>query len=127
MPRTILLLEGFVVGYARKAMYIQDITHHPQKHVIEHRVKLLAFYDEFGARATKQAFNMSRATIFNWKKKLNTNQGRLSSLAPASTKPHNLRKPPDYLWHRQQILSLRQLHPGLGKGETTSSLRIQAN
>ena len=40
--RTVFLLEGFIKGYARKAMYIQDITHHPSKHIIEHRLKIFA-------------------------------------------------------------------------------------
>lgn len=110
-----IYLDNFIKGYARKAMYIQDITHHPQKHIIEERVKILAFYDEFGLKATGQAFSVSRATIFNWKKRLKTNQGRLSSLAPASRKPHTMRRSRNYVWHQQQLIKLRQAHPGLGK------------
>ncbi|HVC36662.1 MAG TPA: integrase core domain-containing protein [Candidatus Dormibacteraeota bacterium] len=113
-PGTVFMW-GFVKGYARNAMNIQDITHHPYKHVIEERVKILSFYDDYGAEATARAFAVSRATIFVWKKRLRTNLGRLSSLAPISTKPHSYRRSPDYLWHRQQILDFRKQHPGLGK------------
>jgi putative transposase len=113
--RTVYLLEGFVVGYARKMLYTQDITHHPYKHVIEERVKVLSFYDDYGANATSRAFDVSRATIFNWKKLLKTHQGRLSSLAPGSRRPKSFRQGRDYHWHRQQILGLRASHHGLGK------------
>ncbi len=110
-----IYMEGFIRGYARKAMYIQDITHHPQKHIIEHRVKILTFYERFGLEATKEAYGVSRATIFNWKKQLKLSHGKLSYLAPHSRRPHTVRQPSDYSWHKQQIISLRTKHPGLGK------------
>jgi transposase InsO family protein len=113
--QVVYTFESFVVGYARKAMYIQDITHHPQKHIVEYRVKVITFYDKYGLSATKEAFAVSRATVFNWKRLLKANHGRLSALAPASHRPHSLRQPQDYIWHKQQIIELRAKYPGLGK------------
>lgn len=110
-----LYLDSFIKGYARSAMYIQDITHHPYKHVIEHRVKIIMFFDDYGSEATNRAFGVSRSTVYAWKQLLNKNHGRLSGLAPISKRPHNTRQGQDYSWHIQQILELRTLHPGLGK------------
>lgn len=115
MPQTVYTLEGFVVGYARKAMYIQDITHHPYKHTIEHRIKVITFFDDYGSAATKRAFSVSRSTVYDWKQTLKANHGRLSSLAPGSRRPKTVRTGQDYSWHRQQIVSIRTKRPGLGK------------
>jgi len=111
----IVFMNGYITGYARNAMNIQDITHHQYKHVIEHRVKILSFYDDYGAEATSRAFDVSRATIYIWKKRLKVNRGRLSSLAPGNRRPHTMRGSRDYMWHKDQIISLRQSYPGLGK------------
>ena len=82
-----VFMFGFVTGYARKAMYIQDITHHKHRAIIEHRIKVLNFFERYGPEATKEAFSVSRSTIYLWKKKLKDNQGRLSVLAPGSRAP----------------------------------------
>lgn len=110
-----IYLNSFIKGYARSAMYIQDITQHPYKHVIEHRVKIIMFFDDYGAEATTRAFGVSRSTIYDWKNRLKHGHGRLSSLAPSSKRPNSLRTGRDYYWHRKQILSLRTQYPGLGK------------
>lgn len=34
---------------------------------------MIKFYNEFGKVATKKAFGVSKATIYNWKKILNMN------------------------------------------------------
>jgi len=42
ISRTVFMY-GFVTGYARNAMNIEDITHHKDRKVIEHRIKVLNF------------------------------------------------------------------------------------
>lgn len=122
-----IYLDGFIKGYARRAMYIQDITHHQYKHIIERRVKILSFFDDYGAKATTRAFGVSRSTVYVWKQKLKTGHGRLSSLAPASKRPKQIRVGRDYTWHRQQILALCEQYPGLGKDKLTILLNQQCH
>lgn len=110
-----IYLNSFVKGYARKAMYNENITQHPLRHIIEQRVKILSFFDDYGEEATKRAFGVSRATIYSWKRRLKQGQGRLTSLAPISKRPKVFRRGLSYAWHRQTILELREEHPGLGK------------
>jgi hypothetical protein len=89
----IYLLESLVTGYARKAMKtINDITHHSHRATIEHRVKVINFFDRYGENAAKEAFGVSRSTIYLWKQKLTNNQGRLSALAPGDKAPKARRK-----------------------------------
>lgn len=120
-----LYLDGFIKGYARKAMYIQDITHHPSKHIIEHRLKIITFYDDYGTEATQRAFGVSRSTVYNWKRCLKANNGRIVSLVPASTAPKTLRQGHDYAWHNQQVLAIRTKRQGLGKDKLQILLNKQ--
>lgn len=95
--------------------YIYDIQNHPQKEQIEERVRIIKFFDEFGARATKKAFHKARSTIFLWKKKLKEGNGRLSSLSFLSKEPRNKRKRETSPKVKEFILRYREKHPGVGK------------
>ena len=122
MPRTVFLLEGVVVGYARKAMNLSNITHHQYKHIIEHRVKVISFHDRYGQAATYEAFGTSRSTLYLWKQKLKAGQGRLEALAPGSTAPKRRRKREVDLRITDFIIRERTEHHRLGKDKLTKLL-----
>lgn len=118
--------EAFLKGYARKTMRsIQDITHHPYKHTIEKRVKILCFYDDYGEAATKQAFAISRSTIFAWKKRLRDNHGQLSALAPGSRAPKNRRSRQTDDRISTFIITQRTWHPHLSKDKLAVLLQAE--
>lgn len=110
-----VFMFGFVKGYARSAMNYSNITHHPLRHVIERRVKIMTFYDRYGGVATKEAFGVSRSTVFVWKKTLKDNHGRLEALAPASRAPKRRRKRSVDSRITDFIVEQRKLHPRLSK------------
>ena len=56
-----IFIYGFVTGYARKAMLIQGITHHKYRAIIEHRIKVINFFNRHGPEATKETFQVSQA------------------------------------------------------------------
>lgn len=105
----------FRSGYTRFMNYISNISTHPDKKIIEERLKILEFFDEFGTDATKKAFDKGRSTLFLWKKTLKEDGGRLSALAPKKTKPKHFRQSmisPDI---NHFIKDYRLIHPGVGK------------
>jgi len=53
----------------------------------EERVRILAFWKRHGDTAVKEAFKVSRATLFRWQKILSEGGGKLESLVPKSTAP----------------------------------------
>ncbi len=110
-----VFMFGFVKGYARSAMNYSNITHHPLRHVIERRVKIITFYDRYGANATKEAFDVSRSTVFLWKKTLREHHGRLDALAPASRAPKRKRQRIVDPRIASFIVEQRSRHPRLGK------------
>ncbi len=102
--------------------YVVDYLDHPQKAVIDKRLQILQFYDEFGMEATKKAFKKSRSTIFLWKKTLAQAGGKLSALAPLSRSPKHRRKRIINPFIAQFIINYRTLHPGVDKTTITPAL-----
>lgn len=97
--------------------YISNIAHFDKKiqTVIEERIKIIEFFDEFGSQATTKAFGRGRSTIFLWKKKLKDSGGKLSSLVPTSTAPNIHAK---RVWQPEIvnfILEYRKKHHGADK------------
>jgi transposase-like protein len=58
----------------------------------EERVRILAFWKKHGDAAVKEAFGISRATLFRWQKILSEGGGKLESLVPKSTAPKKKRE-----------------------------------
>jgi transposase InsO family protein len=56
------------------------------------RAKMLTFWKKHGYTATKEAFNVSRPTLFRWQKELRAGKGKLEALNPKSRAPIRRRK-----------------------------------
>lgn len=91
------------------------MINHPQRPAIERRVKIIEFYDQYGAKVTKEAFGVGRSTVYRWKKALRENRGRLISLAPQSRRPHRLRIRRVDPLIKQCIVEYREEHPKVGQ------------
>lgn len=120
----IYIASYFRNGYSRFMQYIQDILNHPKKKLIEQRLEILKFFDEFGPEATRKAFQKSRSTIFLWKQKLNQAGGKLSALAPGNTTPLHKRTRSVHPFIETFILQYRLAHPGADKTTITSALAV---
>lgn len=94
--------------------YIYDIVNHPKREIVEKRLEIIKFFDEFGFRATKRAFGKGRSTIFLWKQKLRKSE-KLSSLAPMDRTPHHFRQREISSQVIAFIRNYRIKHPGAGK------------
>lgn len=77
-----------IVGVYNDAVRFRDmITKQSQE-----RVRILMFWKKHGDVAAREAFKVSRPTLFLWQKTLRESGGRLESLVPKSTAPKNKRK-----------------------------------
>jgi transposase InsO family protein len=110
-------------GYGRfmKTMEtVKLLKEHPE---IVRKLEIIKFFNEFGARATKQAFRTARSTIYGWKRDLNASGGRLAALANSSRKPQTTRRmiieEKIYIF----IKGLRQKYPKLGKEKIARLLK----
>jgi putative transposase len=59
---------------------IDDAVSSFRKEEIETRLKIVRFFDDYGARATRRAYGKSRSTIYLWNQKLKP--GGTAGLAP---------------------------------------------
>jgi len=46
------------------------LINHPRYEEISRRLKIINFYDKYGLRATKEAYGISRSTIYLWNKRV---------------------------------------------------------
>ena len=79
--------KGFVSTYNEALRFRDMIT--PKA---EERVRILTFRAKHGDAATKEAFKVSRSTLFRWQKILDESGGKLEALVPRSTAPIRKRK-----------------------------------
>ena len=91
MEKFRFLFKG-TVGYASFMKHTYSINKYQKDEVAQFRMKVITFYDCYGAKATKEAFSVGRSTVFLWKKTLKRANGSLMALCPASTAPHRRRK-----------------------------------
>jgi putative transposase len=86
-------------------------ANHSVQESIEERLHIIRFFDEFGAEATRQAFNKSRATLYLWKQKLKKANGNTAALAPGSKTPIHRRKRVVHPFIEAFIIKYRADHP----------------
>ena len=96
-------------------MQIQEIGDHPEKAEIEKRLRAIAFSKLYGIAAALDAFQVSRSTLFSWKKKLRKSGGMVTAMAPGSRAPKKRRQRIVNPLIERSIIDYRTLHPGVGK------------
>src|SRR3989338_8314484 len=79
--------KGFISTLERVIRFRYMITEKAKK-----RVRILAFWEKYGTQATKEAFGVSRATLFRWQKALEESLGKLDALNKKNTTPKTKRK-----------------------------------
>lgn len=79
------------------------------------RMKIIKLYEQYGEKATIEAFGADRKVISRWKLRMKKNVGRLESLVPYSTKPNHFRTVKYDARIVKFIRDQRDAHPRLGK------------
>jgi hypothetical protein len=83
--------------------------------IAKYRLHVLKFWEVHGRAATEAAFGIKTSTLYLWRAKLSTSQGRLISLVPKSTRPEHTRNmvvDPRLL---EFIKSIREEYGNVGK------------
>ena len=113
--RQIYIQSFFRSGYNRFMNYIYNVSNHPKRKLIEKRLEIIKFFDEFGEKATKIAFGKSRSVVYLWKQNIKNLGGKLSALAPESTRPKYLRESKVDYRIKEYVKDYRNEHPGVSK------------
>lgn len=102
-------------GFRRWSHMLSSLRKFTSNEVAQKRMEMIAFYDQFGEAATKQAFGADRKVISRWRKRLTLSGGKLSALAPTSTRPRRCRVPHTDSQIVDFIRDQREAHPRIGK------------
>ena len=102
--------KGFISTWERVIRFRYMITEQAKQ-----RCRILAFWEKHGLEATKEAFGVSRPTLFRWQKELKANQGKLEALNKKSTAPKHRRKRIILEEVKTFILQERKYDPHLSK------------
>ena len=89
----------------------------------QHRAKVITFWKKYGEEATKDAFGVSRSTLYEWQSRLRGNSGRLSSLEPRSRRPHSVRGMTTPQYKVDAVCALRTAFPYLGSKKVATILK----
>ena len=79
------------------------------------RLKVIEFSKVYGVKVAIEAFGVSRATIFRWRRCLKDSQGRLDSLIPKSRRPRRVRSMKVNSETVAFIRDIREKHPRISK------------
>jgi len=94
---------------------ISSLRRFDKDEVATQRMRIINFYKTYGEKATKEAFGVNRKLIYRWRKRLEDQGGKLSSLIPYSTRPKNVRKHKTRTEIVEFIKEQREKYPRLGK------------
>ena len=86
-----------------------------QSEIAQQRMKIIKVYEQYGGKATIEAFGADRKVISRWRLRMKKNAGRLESLVPYSTKPKHFRTVKYDAKIVKFIREQRDNHPRLGK------------
>jgi len=95
--------------------------------VAKKRCKILAFWERYGSEATKEAFGVSRPTLFRWQKALKKSMGKLEGLNAESTAPKRRRKRIVDERVTAFVIEQRKLHYRIGKKKLAVMVRNEFN
>src|SRR3989344_4961110 len=112
--------EGFKSTWERVIRFRYMITEEAKR-----RCKILTFWEKYGTEAVKEAFGVSRPTLFRWQKELKEGRGKLEALNKRSTAPKNKLKrsiPPEV---ERFILQERSVNPRLSKDKLAVMMKIE--
>src|SRR5574343_139212 len=102
--------RGFLSLWDRVIRFRYMITEKAKK-----KAKIITFFDEFGSKATKEAFGVCKSTIYNLQNALATDKGKLDSLNDKSRAPKKRNKRIVDERVSNYIIEQRKKHYRLGK------------
>ena len=86
------LYEGIPLYNSKMIQSIRSVSSFSKSDAADFRLKVIEFHKIYGTKAAISAFQVSKATVYRWKKILKDSKGRLESLIPASTSPKRKRR-----------------------------------
>ncbi len=106
---------GRMPGYTSWMKKVISVNAFSDSETAKYRLQVILHYQQFGMKAALAAFPVKRSTILLWQSTLKGSGGKLSSLIPHSSRPHDCRRMQTHPLVLARICKLRKDHYRLGK------------
>ena len=110
--------------YLRNKMEFKKILNFSQSDYAKFKLTVIEFHDEYGTKATIDAYHISKSTIYDWKKVYKDHKKDNTSLIPKSRRPNTLRSTSWDIRIVQFISDIRKDHRNIGKYKIKPHLDI---
>lgn len=114
IPMTMIDRWSYTPWYnqSMKNKYKEEILNTPE---VKFRLKVIEFFGVYGLQTTLDAFEVSKATLYRWRKKYVDSGRNPAVLKNKSRKPKGVREPITHWKIVEYIINIREEHPRLGK------------
>lgn len=109
------------LGYSRFMRSVDKVVNSAKHEEIETRLKIIQFFDDYGAEATRRAYGKSRSTVYLWKRKLR--REGTAALVSGDRAPKRRRRRIVAPLVESFIVGYRTNHPGVDKTTIYPALR----
>lgn len=109
------LYDGIPLYNSKSMRTVRSISAFSKSEVAGFRLKVIEFHKTYGTKATIAAYEVTRPTLYRWRKILADNLGRLESLIPSSTAPKRRRVMITHPKVIEFIKQIREKYNHLGK------------
>lgn len=113
-------VKGFITLYHDALRFRYMISEKAKQ-----KVRILAFWEAHGLKATKDAFKVSKPTLYRWAKSFEKGGRKIEALNEQSKAPKQRRKRVVDSRVKKFIIAQRKLHPRLGKEKLAAILTPQ--
>ena len=87
-----LFVGKYLKGYGRYMQFKQYLKTVSSDGIIQQRLEIIKFFEDYGAEATKRAYGYGKSSVYAWKKKYTESRHNPNVLRYASKRPHTVRK-----------------------------------
>lgn len=117
-------LGRWLRGYGGFMKFYQNLKATSSSQTVQFRLEVLSFFEKHGPRATLDAFKVSRATLYSWRKSLKDSRYNSASLIPKPTRPRRCRRMMTDERLLTFIRNLRESNYRLGKAKIKILLNV---
>lgn len=103
------------IKYRRLMKTLENSLAFESSDVAQFRLHVLNHYYKYGLKPTMDAFGVRKSTLYDWKRELEKKGGKLLSLVPKSTRPHQTRQMNTDWRLVEFVKQMRQEYGNIGK------------
>ena len=91
----------------------------------QRRAHILTVWEKHGLAAVRDAYSVSRSTLYRWKRVVDEAGGKITALNPKKRVPKQKRRRDTHWRITEYLIAIRKEHPRIGKEKIAPLLKVQ--